>query len=221
MVTRTLRLATLPGYVTLLSVLYTFPSQEVLPQWQRPVETAPAVAEAPKPKPAPVREVSRILAVDTRIAVRTNQLRPCVKQRLARVVQKLPKNVTLLVTSAHRTHEEQASLVPTFGLKARPGMSTHEDGRGVDLNVFVDGERVPPRRQHRLIGQAMASEGFRHPFPRDPVHYSIPKEELNQQAQDVELPVMTMAHAEEIREEQQATRQDDDTVALANAVAAP
>jgi len=157
-----------------------------------------AVSEAPAP-PAP-REVSRILAVDSRIASRVNQLRPCVKQRLARVVEKLPKNVTLLVTSASRTREEQEALRPTFGIKARPGTSTHEDGRAVDLNVYVDGERVRPRYQDEIIGPAMASEGFRYLGPRDPVHYSIPKEKIDTALSFApDLPVMTMDEALEIK----------------------
>lgn len=118
----------------------------------------------------------RIVAVDQRIARRVNALRPSVKQRLERVVAKLPQRVTLLVTSARRTRAEQASLKSTFGVKARPGTSPHEDGRAIDVNVLVDGKRISPRMNNRVIGVAMASEGFRYLGAIDPVHYSVPKE---------------------------------------------
>src|SRR5688500_17746030 len=66
-------------------------------------------AEPPRKPPLP-----KIVAVDRRIAKRVNGLRPCVKQRLQRVARKLPKKVTLLVTSATRTYAEQKSLRGTF-----------------------------------------------------------------------------------------------------------
>jgi hypothetical protein len=117
--------------------------------------------------------------VDQRIAKRVNGLRPCVKKRLQRVARKLPKKVTLLVTSATRTYAEQKALRGTFGVKARPGRSTHEDGRAIDVNVLVNGELVPPRKNQSIIGGAMASEGFRALGPADPVHYSVPKDEID------------------------------------------
>jgi hypothetical protein len=145
---------------------------------------------------------SNIIAVDRRIAKRLNALRPCVKERLVRVARKLPRRVTLLVTSAHRTREEQASLRSTFGVKARPGTSPHEDGRAIDVNVLVDGKRLSPRRQHKVIGPAMASEGFRYLGPRDPVHYSIPREETDPTlAQGPDLQVMTMQEMLEAKEQ--------------------
>jgi hypothetical protein len=158
-------------------------------------------AEAPALKaPPPSLEVSRLVAVDRRIARRLNALRPCVKQRLARVVRKLPRRVRLLVTSAHRTREEQASLKSTYGVKAKPGTSTHEDGRAIDVNVLVDGQRVSPRRNQEIIGDVMASEGFRHLGRRDPVHYSIPKEALDPSlTQGPELDVVTMDEMLEIQ----------------------
>jgi hypothetical protein len=127
-----------------------------------------------RPRPHP-----RIVAVDRRIANRVNHLRPCVRARLLRVLRKLPRRVTLLVTSAHRTRAEQAALRSDFGIKAIPGKSAHEDGRAIDVNVLVDGKRVSPRKNQKIIGRLMASEGFRHPFPHDPVHYSVPKEALD------------------------------------------
>ncbi len=148
----------------------------------------------------PARPAStKLVAVDRRIATRVNQLRPCVKARLKRVVEKLPANVTILVTSAHRTREEQASLVPTFGIKARPGRSTHEDGRAVDVNVLVDGVRISPRRNQRVIGAAMASEGFRYLGRRDPVHYSIPKEKID--PAPTEDPVLEVATWDEMQQQ--------------------
>ena len=141
----------------------------------------------------------KLVAVDQRIATRVNQLRPCVKARLKRVVEKLPANVTLLVTSAHRTRQEQASLVPTFGIKARPGSSTHEDGRAVDVNVLVNGVRISPRRNQRVIGAAMASEGFRYLGRRDPVHYSIPKEKID--PAPTEDPVLEIATWDQMQQQ--------------------
>lgn len=129
--------------------------------------------------PSEPKSVPKLVAMNERVAKRVNALRPCVKQRLNRVVKKLPNNVTLLVTSAYRTRQEQASLRSTFGVKARPGTSTHEDGRAVDVNVFVNGARVPPKKQNRIIGKVMASEGFRYLGPIDPVHYSVPKWEID------------------------------------------
>ncbi|MFN3653175.1 MAG: hypothetical protein ACK47B_26640 [Armatimonadota bacterium] len=222
MLTRTLRLATLPGCVTLLCALNAQAPQAFLP----PAISHSPLAAQPKVEPAPPREkkeVSRLLAVDNRIAKRVNQLRPCVKHRLSRVLSRLPEKVSILVTSAHRTTAEQASLRPTFGIKAKPGTSTHEDGRAVDVNVFVDGERVPPRRHNKVIGKAMALEGFKYLGPSDPVHYSVPKWELDKTAEDVELPVMTMAEAEEAIAHNEALEREEtqQATALVNAAAAP
>jgi hypothetical protein len=221
MLTRSLRLATLPGCVTLLCALNAQAPRAFLP----PAISQSTLAVQPKVEPAPreKKEVSRLLAVDNRIAKRVNQLRPCVKHRLSRVLSRLPEKVSILVTSAHRTHAEQASLKPTFGIKAKPGTSTHEDGRAVDVNVFVDGERVPPRRHNKVIGKAMAKEGFKYLGPSDPVHYSVPKWELDKSVEDVELPVMTMAEAEEAIAHNEAIEQEgtQQATALVNAVAAP
>src|SRR5687767_8046346 len=102
------------------------------PEWSvPPAAVQPPQAAICRPAPA-LPEIPRIVAIDKRIARRVNALRPCIKQRLVRVTRKLPTKVTLLVTSAFRTREEQASLRSTFGVKARPGTSTHEDGRAID-----------------------------------------------------------------------------------------
>lgn len=176
MLNRTARALTIPASITLLCCLNATPPRWLTP----PALRKPLVVEAPKPEVAPKPvEKPKILAVNKRIARRINALRPAVKHRLVRVLRKLPKKVTLLVTSATRTREEQAALRPTFGIKARPGTSTHEDGRALDVNVLVDGVRVSPRMNQKIIGKAMASEGFKHLGPRDPVHYSIPKWDLD------------------------------------------
>jgi hypothetical protein len=170
------------------------------PEWSVP----PAAIQPPQAaicQPARLPEIPQIVAVDERIARRVNALRPCIKQRLVRVTRKLPKKVTLLVTSAFRTREEQASLRSTFGVKARPGMSTHEDGRAIDVNVLVDGERVSPRRQNKIIGQAMSSEGFRYLGPADPVHYSVPKDQVDQTLlAGPDLQVMTWSEMQDLQE---------------------
>lgn len=174
MLSRTLGLVSMPASITLICGF----GLQVPEGWTarfQAVEEAAVVAPAPETP----KELPRLIAVDERIAKRVNALRPCVKRRLQRVVEKLPKNVTVMVTSAARTREEQASLRSTFGVKAAPGTSTHEDGRAVDVNVFIDGERVRPRKQNRIIGEAMASEGFRYLGPRDPVHYSVPKDAID------------------------------------------
>ncbi len=139
----------------------------------------PLPLPAPEPVPPP-----RLIAVDDRIAIRTEQLRPEVKQRLVRAAERLPEGVSLIVTSAYRTREEQAALTPTFGVKARPGTSTHEVGRGIDLNTLVDGERISPREQHAVIGEALSAEGFRWLGSSDPVHYSIPAWVLNRRPEE-------------------------------------
>jgi hypothetical protein len=160
---------------------------------QRAAQNAVA-RQIEKVRPAPRPPLPKIVAVDRRIAKRVNGLRPCVKQRLQRVARKLPKKVTLLVTSAARTYAEQKSLRGTFGVKARPGRSTHEDRRAIDVNVLVDGERVSPRLNNKIIGDAMASEGFRALGPADPVHYSIPKHEIDTSLEKgplMELPTMS------------------------------
>lgn len=173
----------------------------VLPPVTAPKEAAPKkpapkeVAQDPK-KPQKPPALPRIVAVDRRIAKRTDQLRPNVKKRLVHAAKVLPKGVTLLVTSAYRTSAEQAALQPAFGVKAKPGRSTHEHGRGIDLNVLVDGERVPPRKQQKVIGEAMADAGFRHLGPSDPVHYSIPASELGPEPKEApELDVPSLDEA--------------------------
>ena len=193
------RLFSVPACVTVVSLLAVHP-----PKWMTPskpiVTRAPeaALAPAPKEKAAP-KPAPKIIAVNQRIARRVNALRPCVKQRLVRVARKLPKKVTLLVTSATRTRQEQASLRPTFGIKARPGTSTHEDGRAIDLNVFVNGVRISPRLQHKVIGPLMASEGFKHLGRRDPVHYSVPRDEIDPTlTKGPDLDLMTMGEYHEV-----------------------
>ena len=197
MLSRTLKLVAMPATVTVLCGLGFQAPQPLTQRFQAP--GPPVVTAAPEPEPP--KELPRLIAVDKRIAKRVNALRPCVKRRLKRVVQKLPKNVTLMVTSATRTREEQASLRSTFGVKAAPGTSTHEDGRAVDVNVFVDGERVRPRAQNRIIGEAMASEGFRYLGPIDPVHYSVPRPEIDPSVDGDPLLVPTMADFNEIKTE--------------------
>lgn len=168
---RTARMLTVPASLTLLCAFGTRP-----PKW----------ASLPAPKPAPVAAalparspVPKIVAVNKRIARRVNALRPSFKKRLLRVVHRLPGHVTLLVTSAARTRAEQAALRSTFGVKARPGMSCHEDGRAIDVNVLVNGKRISPRMNQKVIGPLMASEGFVYLGRRDPVHYSLPKSEMD------------------------------------------
>jgi hypothetical protein len=212
MVSRAARILSLPACVTVLTGLCFEPPQWAVAPAARPVSQAQAVAPAPR-APVVKKPLPRLVAVDRRIARRVNDLRPCVRQRLLRVVQKLPKNVTLLVTSAHRTRAEQAALRGTFGIKARPGSSTHEDGRAVDLNVFVNGSRIRPRRQQKVIGAVMASEGFRHLGPRDPVHYSVPKEAIDKLAAAPELEVPTMRELVVLKEELAEARQQADAAA--------
>jgi hypothetical protein len=196
MLSRTAKLVTVPASVTILCGLALPVPQQFTARVQAPQQQP--VARTPKPQLS--TELPRLIAVDKRIARRLNALRPSVKQRLARVVRKLPKNVTLMVTSATRTRAEQAALRSTFGVKARPGHSTHEDGRAVDVNVFVDGERVRPRRQNKIIGEAMASEGFRYLGAMDPVHYSIPKEGIDPTlTRGPELTVPTMRELVELK----------------------
>ena len=206
MLSRTAKLVTVPASVTVLCGLAIHVPVQLTAPVQAPVE---AVVLAPKPQLS--AELPRLIAVDKRIARRLNALRPSVKQRLQRVVGKLPENVTLMVTSATRTRAEQASLRSTFGVKAAPGTSTHEDGRAVDVNVFVDGERVRPRTQNKIIGDAMASEGFRYLGAMDPVHYSIPKEEIDLTlAHGPELAVLTMHELAELQ-----AQAEEQNVALA------
>lgn len=190
---RVARLLTIPASVSLLCGLSLRPPKLLLPRMAA-VKPAKVAVRKPARKALP-----RLAAVDRHIAKRVNDLRPSVKVRLAKVVARLPKGVTLLVTSAARTRAEQASLHSTFGVKARPGTSCHEDGRAVDLNVLVDGERIPVRMQNRLIGSAMASEGFQYLGPRDPVHYSVPKSEIDPTLlHGPELSVSTMADLREL-----------------------
>lgn len=174
MLSRTVKLVSVPATVTLLCGLTIQIPHNLAQRFEQPAPVTTALLEKPT-----VQEMPKLIAFDQRIARRVNALRPCVKQRLQRVAARLPKNVTLMVTSAARTRAEQASLRSTFGVKARPGSSPHEDGRAVDVNVFVDGERVRPRVQNKIIGDVMASEGFHYLGASDPVHYSIPKEEID------------------------------------------
>lgn len=152
-------------------------------------------------------KLPRLIATEPRIATRLNQIRPSVKQRLLKALSLMPDNHTLLITSAHRTHDEQAGLVSTFGVKARPGTSTHEDGRAVDLNLLVNGERVPPRIQQRYIGQAMKAAGFFHLGAIDPVHYSVPVQKIDESDADVALEVMTYDQWTAVRESSVLTQQ--------------
>jgi hypothetical protein len=214
------RLVSFPACIVLCSALVYSPAWFSRPE--PVVQAPPAVVEAPKPEPKPLPKIPKIVAVNERIAKRVNSLRPCVKKRLARVAKKLPAKVTLLVTSAHRTRAEQAAIRPTFGIKAKPGTSTHEDGRAVDLNVIVDGERVSPRLNQKVIGKVMASEGFRHLGPRDPVHYSVPKWEINKSLADApDLDVMTVSEMQDIQAEILAASEETSTVAYVEASASP
>lgn len=201
------QLLSVPTCVTLLCALTTTP-----PSWLRVSKPQPVVAAIPAPAlpSAPRKEIPRLLAVDARIAKRVNALRPGVKRRLAQVMRRLPTRVTLLVTSAARTRAEQAHLRPTFGIKARPGTSAHEDGRAIDLNVMVDGERVSPKLNNKIIGPLMASEGFVYLGRRDPVHYSLPKADLSPadyspEAHGPALDVMSMDEVRSIQEEEART----------------
>lgn len=186
------------------------------PRWMTtpPVEaafTAPAVPLVLSPNPPEVKreipKIPKILAVDERIKKRLSQLQPAVKKRLAHVARRLPKRVKLLVTSAYRTRQEQARLRPTFGVKARPGYSPHEDGRAIDLNVLVDGKRIPPRRNKAVIGKIMAEAGFKYLGHHDPVHFSVPKWEIGVPTVSPDLEVMTMDEVLEIRELEAAAEQ--------------
>lgn len=219
MTSRATKVLYLPAAVTLLSTLSIHP-----PKWLTRHAANPAPVEQAKPvaKTPEKLEVPRIVAVDARIAKRLNALRPCVKQRLARVVRKLPKRITLLVTSATRTRAEQAALRPTFGVKARPGTSTHEDGRAIDVNVIVDGERVSPRKNQKYIGKAMASEGFRYLGRMDPVHYSIPKHVIDEElTQGPNLAVVTMDEMREIQAHNEMVEQLESAPAAASERVSP
>jgi len=189
MLHRATRILMIPSTVTMLATVVVNPPKWTVVQSAPPAIVAPMEAQQTQQE---LKELPRIIAVDERIAQRVNDLQPCVKQRLMRVAQKLPKRVTLLVTSAYRTHDEQASLQPTFGIKARPGTSAHEHGRAIDLNVLVDGKRISPRFNQKVIGEEMASEGFRYLGRRDPVHYSVPKDDINPTVtESPDLEVMT------------------------------
>lgn len=216
---RALCLLAFPAVVTALYSLRAIPAPT--PSSSRAARAAAPQSGCPRAKPAakpaakPV--LPRLVAVDRRVARRVNALRPCVKRRLLAAVGRLPQRVTLLVTSAHRTREEQASLRPTFGIKARPGTSTHEDGRAVDLNVLVDGCRVSPRMNAKIIGPVMASVGFRALGPRDPVHYSVPRESVDVTlVSGPELTPPTMAEMVDLR----AARARDEAIEVA-ALTAP
>jgi hypothetical protein len=163
------KLLAIPASVAVLCSLNFMPPPGPAPSRKAAVAAKSAAKKVAR-KPIP-----RLVAIDGRIARRVNALQPGVKRRLQQVVRRLPADVTLLVTSARRTREEQAALKSTFGVKARPGTSAHEDGRAIDLNVIVDGERISPRKQQHVIGAAMAKEGFVYLGRMDPVHYSIPK----------------------------------------------
>lgn len=193
----------IPSLMLLLVGLETRP-----PRWMVTPPPAPQVQlleppPAPAPPPTP-RKIPPILAVDQRIKNRLNGLQPAVKKRLAHVAKRLPKRMKLLVTSAYRTRQEQANLRPTFGVKAKPGRSAHEDGRAIDLNVLVDGKLVSPRRNRAIIGKFMAEAGFKYLGDHDPVHFSIPKHEIDPDYVHTEpLEVMTMGEVEEAREQEQ------------------
>jgi hypothetical protein len=132
-----------------------------------------------------------------------------VKQRLTAVLRKLPRRLTLLVTSAFRTHEQQRALRSSFGVKAKPGHSPHEDGRAIDVNVMVDGTLVSARRNHKLIGKVMESEGFEYLGPHDPVHYAVPKEAL--ETSPVEAPELQVVTLQEMDEQKaRAAREEQD-----------
>lgn len=166
------------------SVLPSGPEASVLP----PVPDGPALSEL-----APVAP-GRIIAVNARIAKRVNQLQPSVKQRLAQVARSLPKRVKILVTSAYRTNDEQRRLRPTFGVKAKPGHSAHEAGRAIDVNVIVNGKIISPRKNKAAIGQVMAAAGFEYLGHHDPVHFAVPKDEIDPYLIDCpDIPVRTMA----------------------------
>jgi hypothetical protein len=209
------RAFSVPACVTIVTLFVVHP-----PKWM--TLSKPAVVEAPKVAPATAavkkqKPLPNIIAVDRRIARRVNALRPCVKQRLVRVARRLPRKMTLLVTSAARTRQEQASLRPTFGIKARPGTSTHEDGRAIDVNVIVNGVRLRPRMNAKVIGPLMASEGFRSLGRRDPVHYSIPKEAIDPTlTKGPDLDLMTMREYQEV----QAQAETGEEVATADLPAA-
>lgn len=182
-----------PALMTILVAVEARP-----PRWMVAAPPPPPPVAAPAAvKPAP-RRVPKILAVDPRIKARLSRLQPGVRKRLARVARRLPAKVTLLVTSAYRTWDEQKRLRPTFGVKARPGRSTHEDGRAIDVNVLVDGERISPRKNRSVIGKFMAEAGFRHLGAIDPVHYSIPKDRVEDVDEAPVLDVMTMQEAREV-----------------------
>jgi hypothetical protein len=176
----------------------------------RQVAVAAPAPVAPRLSAVSRKPIPRILAVDAHIAKRVNDLRPGVKSRLEKVVHRLSPRITLLVTSAARTRAEQASLHPTFGIKAKPGTSAHEDGRAIDVNVLVDGERISPRLNNAIIGSAMASEGFINLGRRDPVHYSLPKADLSHAdytpgTRGPELDVMSMHEVREIQADEART----------------
>lgn len=184
------------------------------PRWMttppEPLVLAPEPPPAPAPPPLPPkpRKVPPILAVDNRIRNRVNGLKPAIKKRLAHVARKLPQRVRILVTSAYRTRQEQANLRPTFGVKAKPGRSAHEDGRAIDVNVLIDGQRISPKRNHAVIGKIMAEAGFRYLGHHDPVHFSVPKHEIGSVvAETPQLDVMTIDELEETRAEIRAYSQ--------------
>jgi hypothetical protein len=216
---RAARLMSVPAGVTLLCVLAVRPGHwSIAPVWTPALGIKAAVAPV---TPALVkRGLPRIIAVNPRVARRVNDLRPTVKIRLQRVINRLSKRVVILVTSAQRTREEQAALRPTFGIKARPGTSAHEDGRAIDVNVLVDGERISPRLNDKVIGAAMASEGFRYLGRKDPVHYSMPKEEISPKVTTApDLNVMTMDQMLELKAQNAAadTAQAEKTQLAASA----
>lgn len=181
------------------------------PQWTSASSRLPLHRLTPRPIPAPavpsVKKVAaRVLAADKRVAAGVRGLRPCVKQRLTAVLRKLPRRLTLLVTSAFRTREQQRALRSSFGVKAKPGHSPHEDGRAIDVNVMVDGTLVSARRNHKLIGKVMESEGFEYLGPHDPVHYAVPKEAL--ETGPVEAPELQVVTLQEMDEQKAREEQD-------------
>jgi hypothetical protein len=201
MTPRSTRLVTLPTGVTLLGLLALQTTHPASLSFRRMGDPGAGDRERAVSRPALPSELPKLVAVDARIARRVNALRPGVKVKLLRAVSRLPKNVTLVVTSAARTRAEQASLKATYGVKAKPGRSPHEDGRAVDVNVLVDGERIRTRAQNKIIGWAMRASGFHYLGAMDPVHYSVPREKVGKPETSPDLEVMTVGQMDELKAE--------------------
>lgn len=188
----------IPALMTVLVAIQARPPQWMVAPAPPPPPPPPAPAPVVRAAPRVKRVIPKILAVDSRIKKRVQKLRPSIRKRLAHVAKKLPDRVTLLVTSAYRTYNEQKKLIPTFGVKAKPGRSPHEDGRAIDVNVMVDGDILSPRKNRSVIGKVMAEAGFKHLGAIDPVHYSVPKHEIGKVSNPPVLDVMTMDEAREV-----------------------